>query len=296
MVKYLQAKLLKILESGGIENPAYESRLIIQNVIGCRAEDILLDRITPAEEEAALCQNLAKKRSQHYPLQYLLGKWEFYGHSISVGEGVLIPRQETELLCEKAIQMIGKRKVTVLDLCSGSGCIAVAVSKTCPNAEVFSVELSKKAIDYCKKNRETHGISPDVIEGDVLKKETAALCPGSDIIICNPPYLNEEELKNRQAELWFEPEMALYGGEDGLVFYREILKNFSEKLNAGGSFLFEIGFRQGEQIKEIMREQSGYLEPEVFPDFGGNDRVAVLTKKDESALKNAFIIKEQKRK
>ena len=113
----------------------------------------------------------------------------------------------------------------------------------------------------------------------MLKKETAALCPSSDIIICNPPYLNEEELKNRQEELWFEPEMALDGGEDGLIFYREILKNFSEKLKAGGSFLFEIGFSQGEQIKEIMREQSGYLEPEIFPDFGGNDRVAVLTKK-----------------
>lgn len=279
MVRYLQAELLKILELGGIENPTYESRLIIQNVIGCRAEDILLGRVTPTDEESILCKNLAKKRSQHYPLQYLLGKWEFYGHSIFIGEGVLIPRQETELLCEKAIQMIGKRKAIVLDLCSGSGCIAVAISKACPNAKVFSVELSKKAIDYCKKNRETHGLTPEVIEGDVLKKETAALCPDADIIICNPPYLNEEELKNRQAELWFEPEMALDGGEDGLVFYREILKNFSEKLKAGGSFLFEIGFSQGEQIKEIMREQSGYLEPEVFPDFGGNDRVAVLTKK-----------------
>lgn len=279
MVRYLQVELLKILEMGGIENPAYESRLIIQNVIGCRVEDILLGRVTPTEEEAALCRNLAKKRSQHYPLQYLLGKWEFYGHSISVGEGVLIPRQETELLCEKSIQMIGKREAIVLDLCSGSGCIAVAISKACPNAKIFSVELSKKAIDYCKKNREMNGLTPEVIEGDVLKKETAALCPDADIIICNPPYLNEEELKNRQAELWFEPEMALDGGEDGLVFYREILKNFSGKLKAGGSFLFEIGFSQGEQIKEIMRKQSGYLEPEVFPDFGGNDRVAVLTKK-----------------
>lgn len=279
MVRYLQVELLKILEMGGIENPTYESRLIIQNVIGCLAEDILLGRVTPTDEESILCKNLAKKRSQHYPLQYLLGKWEFYGHSISVGEGVLIPRQETELLCEKAIQMIGKREAIVLDLCSGSGCIAVAISKACHNAEVFSVELSKKAIDYCKVNLEMHGLTPEVIEGDVLKKETAALCPDADIIICNPPYLNEEELKNRQAELWFEPEMALDGGEDGLVFYREILKNFSGKLKAGGSFLFEIGFSQGEQIKEIMREQSGYLEPEVFPDFGGNDRVAVLTKK-----------------
>lgn len=279
MVRYLQVEISKVLESGGIENPEYESRLIIQSVIGCRVEDILLGRVTPTEEEAALCRNLAKKRSQHYPLQYLLGKWEFYGHSISVGEGVLIPRQETELLCEKAIQMIGKREAIVLDLCSGSGCIAVAISKACPNAKVFSVELSKKAIDYCKVNLEMHGLTPEVIEGDVLKKETAALCPSADIIICNPPYLNEEELKNRQAELWFEPEMALDGGEDGLVFYREILKNFSGKLKAGGSFLFEIGFSQGEQIKEIMREQSGYLEPEVFPDFGGNDRVAVLTKK-----------------
>lgn len=279
MVRYLQVELLKILEMGGIENPTYESRLIIQNVIGCRAEDILLGGLTPTMEEAALCRKIAQKRSRHYPLQYLLGKWEFYGHSISIGEGVLIPRQETELLCEKAIQMIGKREAVVLDLCSGSGCIAVAISKACPNAKIFSVELSKKAIDYCKKNREMHGLTPEVIEGDVLKKETAALCPDTNIIICNPPYLNEEELKNRQEELWFEPEMALDGGEDGLIFYREILKNFSEKLKAGGSFLFEIGFRQGEQIKEIMRKQSGYLEPEVFPDFGGNDRVAVLTKK-----------------
>lgn len=275
MVTALRRELSAILREGKIENYSYESWYIIQHVLKKSQEELLLRPPVIKKEERAQCVRLAQKRAAHYPLQYLLGEWEFYGLRFLVGEGVLIPRQETELLCDIAISIIGKRALTVFDLCSGSGCIAIAVKAHCQGAKVAAVEKSKEAVKYLTKNVRMHSMDIPIIQGDVCTEETAKRCEEADLILCNPPYLTKEEMKNRQKELTYEPKEALYGGDDGLLFYRNILTLFSKYLKKGASFLFEIGSTQAKDIQTIAKGAGRKL-CQIYRDHAGNDRVAFI--------------------
>ncbi len=208
------------------------------------------------------------------PLQYVIGKWDFYESEFYVGKGVLIPRPETEELVEKAVEYIKSlSKPVVFDLCSGSGCIGISIAKACPDSFVYLVEKSPDAISYLIKNVE--GISnTKIICADITEHSDL---PCSDVIVSNPPYIKSDDIPQLQKEVLAEPYMALDGGKDGLDFYRVINDNWSEKLKTGGRLFLEIGENQGEEIKTIL---SQFKDIEIIKDIYNNDRIAVALKKD----------------
>lgn len=269
------------------ENPDFEfdSRCIFEDITGLSALDLALNREKEADGAAAeKALKLAKRRSEGYPLQYLLGEWEFYGLRFKVGEGVLIPRPDTEILVETVINHFAAKKQTdpeIADLCSGSGCIAVALQKSMPLSRVTAVELSSEAMPYLAANIQRNEARVQIIKGDVtdgrlLDNFADPDSPGDhrqiDCIVSNPPYLTAEEMSELQREVAFEPALALDGGADGLKFYRIISCLWKDVLKEGGLLAFEIGFEQGEAVSELLR-QSGYGDVKVIKDLGGNDRV-----------------------
>ncbi len=218
-----------------------------------------LSRFEENQLKAAFKDEQLKKAIQRrlagYPLQYILGEWEFYGLPIKVGEGTLIPRQDTETLAEEIINYVKDSNKKVLDICSGTGCLAIAIKKYCKNSTVYSLELSEEAISFLYQNIKLNDVDVTVIKDDALNptlKET-----GFDVILSNPPYLTKEDMNSLQKEVTFEPEMALFGGTDGLDFYRSIIKGFKEKLNDGGIFAVEIGMGQEKDVSKIFLD-NGY--------------------------------------
>ncbi len=203
------------------------------------------------------------------PLQYVLGKWDFYDSEFYVGKGVLIPRPETEELVEKVIDKAKNLgECVIYDLCAGSGCIGLSIAKACPDSKVYLVEKSADAVQYLLKNAE-NVTNAKVICADI-KDETDI--PNADIIVSNPPYIRSDDIKNLQPEVQFEPVMALDGGKDGLDFYRIINDNWAGRLNNNGELFLEIGEDQGEAVKKIL---TNFNDVNVYKDMYGNDRMII---------------------
>lgn len=219
-------------------------------------------------------QEILSRRLAGEPLQYILGEWEFFGLPMIVGPGVLIPRADTEIAVEKALEIIKEKpNAKVLDVCAGSGCIGIAIAKN-SNAKVSFIEKSNEAIGYLKKNLKLNSLPAEVYNTDALK--TPEIQEKFDLIISNPPYIKTDVLASLQKEVQFEPQMALDGGEDGLIFYKAIAKNFKPLINDGGSLVFEIGFDEAQEVEEIMSALK-YQNIKTFRDYGGNERVVIGT-------------------
>lgn len=254
----------KKLHEAGIESARFEAAQII---------DFLSD---DAEEvDFGELSLIVERRLSGEPLQYVLGMWEFYSLPFYVGEGVLIPRPDTELLCDIAIDFIGNKPLKCIDLCSGSGCVAVAIDKNCPAAEVEALEKYSEAYRYLERNIELNRSRVTPRLGDIEKAGEGEY----DVIVSNPPYITETEMKELSREVLFEPKTALFGGEDGLMFYRAILKNWLPCLKEGGMLAVEIGYRQGEAVSELFRA-AGLSDVTVRKDYGGNERVVFGTLKN----------------
>ena len=219
--------------------------------------------------------DFVQKRTAGYPLQYIIGNWDFYGEVFQVGEGVLIPRQDTEVLIDAVLEKCGNSHgLSVADLCSGSGCIAVTLAKKLHNSNVTAIEISEKAIGFLIKNAASHNVNISVKYGNVLDEKTAKEFAGSqfDIIVCNPPYLTESDMKNLQKEVTFEPELALFGGRDGLDFYKKITEIWKNSLRKNGMIFYETGAGQHEKVKKILAE-NGFTNIGTVRDTGGIERV-----------------------
>ncbi len=206
------------------------------------------------------------------PLQYVIGKWDFYESEFFVGRGVLIPRPETEELVELAVKMLkDKQNPIVVDLCSGSGCIGISVAKKIKGSSVYCVEKSSDALVYLQKN--AAGVdNVKIINADITKDVDLPL---ADMIISNPPYIKTSDIEALQSEVLIEPKMALDGGDDGLYFYRVINDLYCKNIKADGSLLLEIGNEQGEDIKEVL---NNFESVKVIKDMYGNDRMVVASK------------------
>lgn len=206
------------------------------------------------------------RRLRGEPLQYILGEWEFMGLPFFVGPEALIPRQDTETLCETALVWLKTRPgAAVLDLCCGSGCIGVSLSKL-GGAKVALADISPQALALARRNAARNGV-----EGVFYESDLFAEAPGVyDLIACNPPYLTAAEMASCQRELTFEPSLALYGGEDGLDFYRRLAAEWADHVRPGGLLLLEIGASQGAAV--------GALFPgaKILKDVCGLDRVACV--------------------
>lgn len=235
---------VSIMEENGIESAYFDTKCIFEDFPSASREEIL---------------DMVKRRSQGYPLQYILGTWEFFGYTFTVNENVLIPRADTELLVENVIEICRKNNIVspkIADLCSGSGCIAIALKNQIENSHVSAVELSEKAVEIIRRNAELNNSDIEVLCADVLEKQTAEKFSGLDIIVSNPPYLTQEEMNNLQKEVTFEPEMALSGGADGLDFYRKMIPLWKSSLKNGGYILFEFGDNQYEDVGKILEENN----------------------------------------
>ncbi len=213
-----------------------------------------------------------KRRLSGEPLQYILGEWDFFGITLKVGEGVLIPRADTETVAETGMSLLrGKASPIVFDLCAGSGCIGIALSKSA-GAKVSFFEKSPKALEYLRQNVTDTETNAQIFEVDVLMQPSDELMNTADMIISNPPYIRSNVVPTLSKEVAHEPKMALDGGEDGLVFYRSIARNWKPALKLGGYLVFEIGFDQGAEVTEILKNE-GYSDVTLKNDLCGNPRV-----------------------
>jgi len=224
-------------------------------------------------DEAERILSDAAEALNGYPLQYITGKTEFWNCSFYVGEGVLIPRSDTEISVEKALERLKDGNV-VYDICCGSGCIGISLAKNSALERCYSFDISPYAIDYTKKNALLNGVWDrlEVMEYDVMSASPPKNIPTADLIISNPPYITSEEMESLPENVRFEPSIALEGGHDGADFYRRIIEDFTPLLREGGYMIFEIAPTQAEILTSLF-EKHGY-KSEIFADYRGNLRTA----------------------
>ena len=273
MLKDLYLKLRGILSEAEIEAPELEARLLIEGVTGMnRASQIANSNSEISGEIQEKLISMAQKRAEHLPLQYILGKWSFMGFEFKVGEGVLIPRDDTEVLVGLCLDYLkasdGK---TALDLCAGSGAISVALDKLA-NADVTAVELSDKAYNFLLENIKGTNIKPH--KGDIFECYRDFEAKSFDLIASNPPYIKTDEIEALQTEVGYEPKTALDGGADGLDFYRAIARRWTPLLKSGGAMAFELGEGQAEYVGGLMADH-GYINIKTAKDLGGTDRAII---------------------
>lgn len=239
----------------------------------CRGTDFSVSLDDKAEKPVCDSFNaMIERRINGEPLQYLIGEWEFYGLTLKVGAGTLIPRQDTETIVDLVIDKYkNSDSLSVIDLCSGTGCIGIALEKNLRCDKVFCVEKSEKAAEYLKENLRLNGSRAELILGDVLDKKVLEKLSQADIIVCNPPYLTKEDMENLQKEVSFEPAEALFGGEDGLDFYRSITRIWKSKLKDGGMLIYEIGIGQEDEVMRMLI-QHGFENVRCRKDLCGINR------------------------
>lgn len=208
------------------------------------------------------------KINEGYPLQYAIGKWNFYGLDLLVDKRALIPRYETEILVDLIINDNSNNK-KILDIGTGSGAISLALSKNLKNSKILGVDISKDAIDLANENKIKLNISNvEFKESDIFSNIDEKF----DIIVSNPPYINKEDFEKLDNKLYYEPQNALYGGEDGLYFYKKIIKNAKNFLNKNGKIYLEIGYDQKNSISNLL-EEYGYKQIKSYKDFNDFDRI-----------------------
>lgn len=281
----LLAEGVKVLAEAGIEEATLDARYLLFEVFHTDMTHFLLDRGRGISEDDQVLDQvkqyrlMIEKRSQRIPLQHITGSREFMGLEFYVNEHVLIPRQDTETLVELILKDYKGRKPVILDMCTGSGCIAISLSKIGGFDDVAAVDLSKEALKVAKRNADVL-LGPGritLIESDLFQ----AIEPKSrfDIIVSNPPYIPTEIIKELQPEVRnFEPMLALDGREDGLFFYRQLVSEGRRFLNPGGSIYFEIGYDQAESVSALL-EDAGFAEIRVVKDAAGLDRVVCAVMK-----------------
>lgn len=261
------------LERAGIEEAALDARLLLEEV--CKMDRTTLyahgERELTEFEEAQYLR-LIKDRADRIPLQHILGKTEFMGLSFLVDKNVLCPRPDTEVLVEEVLKHLhdGMR---ILDIGTGSGCILLSLLHYSNDCQGTGTDISAQALQIAKENEKRLRMQADFIESDLFEKVEGKF----EIIVSNPPYIKSGEIEGLMPEVRdHEPHRALDGGEDGLLFYREITKAAKAYLPGGGMLFYEIGCEQGQAVKEIM-EDNGFREVETVKDFSGLDRVVFGT-------------------
>ena len=266
----------KQLQAAGVEDYVFEAKQIIKHVTGYTNAQILTKYTQPLTQfQHDNIVAIIKQRLIRYPLQYIIGHWNFFGREYFVGPGVLIPRSDTETLIDVCLDAVkGKEKPRVLDLCAGSGCIGITIKGECPASDVTLVEKYEEALNYTIKNALHNNADVKILQGDVLNTEGADGL--YDLIVSNPPYITDEDMKNLQPEVQFEPATALEGGEDGLKFYRHIAKEYKKYIAPNGVLAFEVGMGEAEAVALILT-QNGYQNVGTQKDYCDVDRVVFGT-------------------
>ena len=272
----------KKLKESGIDDR--EARLLLAYVLGARKEE--LSKYEVVQDRVAIeFKMVIAQRCNGRPFAYIVGHKEFMKLDFEINEDVLIPRADTEILTEKVIEIAknliknSKKDLKILDMCTGSGCIAIAIAKNVRSAVVVATDKSKAALKVAKKNARKNDVDVEFVESDLFKAIKKSFFKDDenrfDIIVSNPPYIETNEIKGLQKEVKDnEPRMALDGGEDGLSFYRTISEEAKKYIKNNGILAYEIGYNQGEAVAKILRD-NGYTDVEVIKDYSDNDRVVI---------------------
>ncbi len=239
------------LREAGIEPYVFEAKQIIRFVTKYSNAQIMekyMEELDPLKEQ--FLKSVVSGRVKRIPLQYLLGEWSFFGYDFFVGKGVLCPRPDTETLVEVALDLVGNAPAKIADLCAGTGCVGISVAKERPITLITAVEKYDAAYDYLTRNIEKNGAENVIaVKADIETYETKEKF---DLILSNPPYISRDEMATIDEETKNEPETALFGGEDGLDFYKIILNKWLPRLNEGGSLAVEVGAGMAERVKELF--------------------------------------------
>lgn len=274
-VRQLTLFLCKIMKISDFLKIDYETSLIALTYILEKSKSYVLmnQNLELNNKQIERLKDIIDKRKDYYPLQYAIGEWEFYKLRLKVDQRALIPRFETEIIVDYLIKSTMK-KDKILDIGTGTGAIALSLAKNIENSYVIGSDIEEKAISLARENKEFTGIkNVEFIKSDLFDNIEGKF----DLIISNPPYINKKDYDSLDKELYFEPKSALYGGEDGLDFYREIIKNANNFLNDQGHLVFEIGYDQKEVLNKLLMDQ-GFINIENIKDFNDFDRFIIAQK------------------
>ncbi len=265
------------LREHGVEASAIEARIIVACAAGKTTAQLVRDlRLYVGDEIAETAEAMLARRLTGEPVAYITGQWEFYGIPLEITRDVLIPRVDTEVLVDTAVASLRGRKMDarILDLCSGSGCIGCAIAEVMPKSRVVLADISPEAMALSRRNVERNGLQGRVsfLPADVM--QPPPIMTGSfDLVVSNPPYIPTVDIFTLDPSVRdYEPVWALDGGEDGLDFYRAILKGWKQVLRQGGQLMFEVGEEQAGAVKDLML-MSGFYDAAVVPDTRGVERV-----------------------
>jgi len=280
------AKTEAELAALGVDNPRLEAEVLLAYALSTDRSRLLARLRDPlAHEKLKVLHGFLQRRRQHEPLQYITGMQEFWSLAFAVDTRVLIPRPETEVVVETALRLLSHSALrtphsAILDVGTGSGCLAVALAKELPQAEVWATDISAQALAVASENARRHGVAERIhfLQGDLFLP-VADRRDGFDLIVSNPPYIARSDFAALQPEVrdW-EPRGALDGGPDGLDFYRRLLEEGPAYLHVGGWLVMEIGHGQGSAIMELAQEQNALAAYACIADYAGRARVTVASK------------------
>ena len=268
-----------------VDSPRLSAELLLSHVLDLKRIDLYtqFEKVVGHEHLNKL-HDLVKRCAAQEPLAYLIGRCEFYSLDIKVTPDCMIPRPETELLAEKAIDFVRKRegKQSICDLCTGSGCIAVAIANNCPNAHVVATDICDSALSVAAENIANHNLGERItlLCGDLF----APIIEGFDntefdLIVCNPPYVSSAEYKILEKNVrGYEPKHAFYAGADGLDIYHRIAERVDEFLKPDAALMLEIGYAQGAAVRELLEQTGIFAEIKIEKDVQNNDRVVIATR------------------
>jgi len=264
-----------------------ETELLFTDILNCNRLSLYLNKdIFLDKAESSLVSSVLKRRIKAEPIEYILGKTEFMGLEFKVTADVFIPRPETEILVETALRessVVSRQSsdINILDIGTGSGCIAVSLAKFLPYAKIDAVDISKEALRIAEENAKMHNVNINFIQSNLFNNY-GLWTMDYGLIVSNPPYIPTQEIETLQPEVRYEPHMALDGGKDGLDFYRRIIDKTPHYLRKDGFLVMEMGFNQKEAIKNIF-QKSGYFEIiEFIKDYNNMDRVIIAKKRERN--------------
>jgi len=265
------------LRKADIDTANLDARLLLCKYLNKDKLYLIVNANEEIEVDSAF-DELVERREKYEPMQYILGKAEFYGLDFKVNKNVLIPRPDTEILVERVIDYVGDNNYTIVDIGTGSGCIPITVAVNCKNANVYTVDISPDATKVAVDNAKDNGVGDRIsfLNMDILKHFPDFKV---DCIVSNPPYIEDDVIPTLMSDVKdYEPLIALRGGRDGLVFYRRISEKGFGILNSGGMIAFEVGHNQSESVADIL-EKDGYINVEITNDLAGIGRVVSALKR-----------------
>ncbi len=277
-IEEILKKEINNLKQNNIENSTLKAKILLANILNVKKEYLLIHSEEEVKQEDKIkYENCIKELIKGKPLQYITNKQEFMGLNFYVDENVLIPQPDTEILVEKAIEIAETtQKNKILDMCTGSGCIAISLAKKINNAQITAVDISNSALNVANKNAINNNVENKIkfVNSDMFNNIEEKF----DIIVSNPPYIETETINKLEIEVQNEPHLALDGGIDGLKFYKIIANNAFEYLNENGYLLLEIGYNQQNSVTQLLQDIGKYKNIETIKDLGGNYRVVIARK------------------